>query len=162
MLTKKIVKKSIEAEWRKRQIFLWIGIIAISVGLMLLFGIVTGMKDGNLALTLEIGGIFMLIYRISFMTFVLFCVYKYVMLFKDLNNYQIYEVVLNTPRTSRWYRGAVYYTVTIKLEDGTRIAKDTKPLWSDIFFSKFRLSDYNNQKIHIAYNAEADKMIVIG
>ena len=72
-----------------------------------------------------------------------------------------YEVRLDHTGTSYWYRGAIYYTVTIETKAGYKVSADTKPLWSGGAFASFRLDDYNNKKIEIAYNQNTDEMMVL-
>ena len=82
--------------------------------------------------------------------------------FTNSDQYKIYEVTLDSPVTSYFYRGAVYYRVTFEIEGNLKETKDTKPLWSDLFFSPNKLGDYNHKKVKIGYNKETDQLIVIG
>ena len=134
-------------------------------GIFLLFiffaGLFFCLQHGDFALSFEITGIVMLVFALMFLPFVLFALYKYRSLFKNLNDYEIYEVCLDHPGTSYWYRGAIYYTVIIETKAGYRVSKDTKSLWSGGAFASFHLDDYNNKKIKVAYNQSADEMMVL-
>ena len=162
MLTKDMVAASMEAKWRKDQLKMYIvipGIFLLFIGFV---GVISGLQHGDFALSLEITGIVVLVFGLMFLPFVLFAMYKYRALFQNLNDYEIYEVRLDHPGTSYWYRGAIYYTVTIETKDGYRVSADTKPLWSGAMFASFRLDEYNNKKIRIAYNEQTDEMMVLG
>lgn len=104
----------------------------------------------------------MAVWALCFLPFVLFYLHRYMKLFKNLNDYEIYEVRLDRPGTSYWYRGAIYYTVTFETKAGEKVSKDTKPLWSGGVFASFHLDDYNNKKINVAYNESTDEMMVLG
>ncbi len=162
MLTKDIVKNSMEAKWRKNQLKLYIVIPGIFLLFLAFVGLFAGLQHGDFALSFEVTGIVMLVFALMFLPFVLFSLYKYRSLFKNLNDYEIYEVRLDRPGTSYWYRGAIYYTVTFETRAGYRVSMDTKPLWSGGAFASFRLDDYNNKKIEIAYNQNMDEMMVLG
>lgn len=162
MITKDIVKSSMEAKWRMNQLKMYIAIPGIFLLFIAFVGVISGLQHGDFALSFEITGIVMLVFALMFLPFVLFALYKYRALFKNLNDYEIYEVRLDHPGTSYWYRGAIYYTVTIETKAGYRVSMDTKPLWSGGAFASFRLDEYNNKKIKIAYNEQTDKMMVLG
>ena len=162
MITKDIVKSSMEAKWRMNQLKMYIAIPGIFLLFIAFVGVISGLHHGDFALSFEITGIVMLVFALMFLPFVLFALYKYRALFKNLNDYEIYEVRLDHPGTSYWYRGAIYYTVTIETKAGYRVSMDTKPLWSGGAFASFRLDEYNNKKIKIAYNEQTDKMMVLG
>lgn len=157
MLTKDIVKNSMEAKWRKEQLKLYIVIPGIFLLFLAFVGLFAGLQHGDFALSLEITGIVVLVFGLMFLPFVLFALYKYRALFQNLNDYEIYEVRLDHPGTSYWYRGAIYYTVTIETKAGYKV-----PLWYGGAFASFRLDEYNNKKIKIAYNEQTDEMMVLG
>lgn len=162
MLTKEMVKDSMEAKWRKDQLKLYIVIPVIFLIFLAFFGLVAGLQYGDFGLSFEVTGIVILIFALVFLPFVLFALYKYVALFKNLNDYEVYEVCLDRPGTSYWYRGAIYYTVTFETKAGYKVSMDTKPLWSGGAFASFHLDDYNNKKIEIAYNESTEEMMVLG
>lgn len=162
MLTKEIVKKSMEAKWRKNQMSMH-GVIALIIFVVIFFStLFAGLQHGDILLALEVSGIVILIYALLFGCFVLYYTYKYFSLFKDLEQYEVYEVILDKPSTSYLYRGAIYYTVSFETIKGERITQDTKPFWSSAIFASFQLEDYNNKKIKIAYNANTETMITLG
>ena len=162
MLTKDMVKSSMEAKWRMNQLKMYIAIPGIFLLFIAFVGVISGLQHGDFALSFEVTGIVMLVFALMFLPFVLFTLYKYRALFQNLNDYEIYEVRLDHPGTSYWYRGAIYYTVTIETKAGYKVSADTKPLWSGGAFASFRLDEYNNKKIRIAYNEQTDEMMVLG
>ena len=162
MLTKEMVKNSIEAKWRKNQMSLH-GVIALIIFVVIFFStLVAGLQHGDILLALEVSGIVILIYALLFGCFILYYAYKYFTLFKDLERYEIYEVILDKPSTSYLYRGAIYYTVSFTTNKKETITQDTKPFWSSAVFAAFQLEEYNNKKIEIAYNPETEIMITLG
>ncbi len=154
MVTKEMIKNSMEAKWRKRFIVMFVILIAICVPF--------------------IGGIFcsdksfadmiksLVVSMIPLLLILLYETVRYFMLFLHRKDYEIYEVLLDRPTTSFWYRGCVYFTVDIDTKSGIGIFRKTKPLWSDYPLSKFKAWEYMNSKIHIAYDEERDKMIILG
>ena len=162
MITKEMVKNSMEAKWRKDQIKMH-GVIALFIFIFIFFGVmVSVMEHGDFLIALEVFGIVVLIYAVLFGVFVLYYAYKFFCLFKDLEQYEVYEVFLDKPSTSYLYRGAIYYTVSFETMKGEKITQDTKPFWSSGIFASFQLEDYNGKKIKIAYNANTETMITLG
>ena len=162
MLTKDMVKASMEAKWRKDQLKLYIVILGLFLLFIAFVGLVSGFEHGNFGLSFEITGILIMVFSLMFLPFALFALYKYLALFKNLDDYEIYDVRLDRPGTSYWYRGAIYYTVTIDTKAGYKVSVDTKPLWSGGAFASFHLDDYNNKQIKVAYNEQTDEMMVLG
>ena len=162
MLTKEMVKKSIEARWRKGQIRMYFIIFSFFEVLGLIIGVVFGMHTGEFHITFTIIGIILLVFCIVFLPFIFYFLYKYLKLFKYLEDYIIYEVTLDKPSTSFMYRGSVYYTITFITEANEKITRDTRPLWSSSILASFSLEEYNNKKVKIAYNENLDCLIVLG
>lgn len=162
MLTKEMVKESMEAKWRKDQLKLYLITTGFVVLFVAFFGMAAGLQHEDFGLSLKVTGIVILIFALMFLPFILFTLYKYLALFKNLNDYEIYEVCLDHPGTAYWYRGAIYYTVTFETKAGYKVSVDTKPLWSGGAFASFHLDDYNNKKIKAAYNEQTGDMMVLG
>ena len=89
-------------------------------------------------------------------------IYKYFSLFRDLGQYEIYEVVLDKPNVFLWINELIYYTVVFRASQDKLIKRDTKPFWSTAIFAPFHFADYINMTIKIAYNADTDTMIILG
>ena len=85
---------------------------------------------------------------------------NYLELFKDIDSYEKYEVILDKPNTSFNYRHSIYYTVSFTTKTGKKIIKDTAPIFSD-WGNIASLHDYNNKKVNIAYNEKNDTLIVL-
>ncbi|MBQ9700807.1 MAG: hypothetical protein IJV71_09335 [Lachnospiraceae bacterium] len=162
MLTKKMIKYSMEAKWRKRQAMMWaVFILAFDI-LLLLYGYFQGMQMENTTLFFEIELLLMLVYNLMLGVFVIFYLCRYFLLYRNLGNYDIYEVVLDRPGASYWYNRSIYYTVSFKLNEEGHMTLKTKPLWSSGIFAVFRVEEYNNKKIHIAYNKDTGELITLG
>lgn len=154
MITKEKIQNSIEARWRKRLI----AYCGACIGLYV-FVVLTAVINHK-SLADSPGGLAFpgLVLLIPFF----YEIVRYFMLFSRVENYEIYEVLLDRPTTSFWYRGCVYFTVGIDLKRGIGIFRKTKPIWSDHFLSKFKAWEYMNSKVQIAYDDEKDRMIVLG
>ncbi len=165
MLTKEHIQNSLEAKWRKSQIktyFVIFAVFAVIFFLAMFFGIaIEGFSVDNLLFCIEILGILYAVYAACLLPFVLFSWHKYRSLFKNLDAYTVYEVMLDEPATAPFYRGAIYYTVTIPLSSGKTVKIETKPLWSSGIFSSIQLADYNNKMIKVAYSESLDQLIII-
>ncbi len=165
MLTKEQIENSMEAKWRKRQMrtdIILFSVMTAIVFLVVFLALATDFSMKNVLFALKFLGI---IFAISFsiaLSNLLFIWYQYKKLFQNLEQYTVYEVTLDKPSLSAFYRGAFYYTVSIPLSSSGMVKRDTKPLWSDGIFVSIRIADYNNQEIKIAYSESLDKLIVLG
>ncbi len=149
MVTKKMVKDSLEGEWRKSNIrFSLIGCI-VALLLSLLFWWIIPKGEGELLATAIIYGPILL----YFAFLLLYNLIRCYLLFVDLEQYEVYEVSLNRPTMSYWYRNHVYFDVLIKTNKGQYYVRKTKPVFS---------VEYTNTKARIAYNEDKDKLIVLG
>ena len=159
-LTKDDIKKSLDAKWRKKH-FLMFLIIYVIASLLVFFGVhfypsnKQVVVDSNLPLGLA--EIFMFL---VFGSFALYYLVRYILLFKDIDSYEKYEVILDKPNTSFNYRHSIYYTVSFTTKTGKKIIKDTAPIFSD-WGNIASLHDYNNKKVNIAYNEKNDTLIVL-
>ena len=162
MLTKEEVKNALEAKWRKKQIILWTVAVGIWILFLFLVGLYTAFSVGDFLMSFEIVGLVSLCCLALFAPFILFYIYKYVKLFCNLSDYEVYEVMLDKPSTSYWYRGAIYYTVTVPLEQNRFVEVNTVPLWSSGAFASCSLEDYNNKKIRVAYDKGQGRLLVLG
>ena len=81
-------------------------------------------------------------------------------LLKHYNKFNAYEVVLDNVSTSYWYRGNIYYTVSI-IDNGRRVGADTNPCFSNMVFSKFEPKDFNNKKVVGLYDSQMEKFYII-
>ena len=159
---KQPLKSSIEARWRKHQFFFYLSLYLFLLFVIVIAVLISMSLPGNHDYAFPLTFTMTDVYSLIFLPFVIYSLIKYVNTFANSDQYKVYEVTLDSPITSYFYRGAVYYQVTFEIEGNIRVTKDTKPLWSDLLFSPNKLSDYNNKKVKIAYNKEIDQLIVIG
>lgn len=161
MVTKEILKNSIEAKWRKHQrnIYIICGIAILFISCFIIvplelheFGIIDMLKSALL--------ICMPVFIIFIPTIIYYSI-VYKNTYKVLDDYKIYEVVLDKPSPSFWYKHSFYYKISFKTEDGTIKSFDTNAMFGNIF-SPNSIEDYNNQKIKIAYSGKYDKIIILG
>ena len=162
MLTKEIIKNSLDAKWRKRQMRIWLVITGIYIGVILFSALIAAAKHGDLFLSLQITGIYAVIMLLVIAPFLIYNIWCYYSLLKDPEEYEAYEVMLDKPETSYLYRGAIYYTVRFTDKNGNGIVRDTRPLWSSGIFDPCQLADYNNKKVFVAYRESTDTLIVLG
>lgn len=119
--TKDEIKNSVEYQWRKSQVKLYLVIWLIIVCLTIFIPIMVCVSDYKLL----VYGFVSWLCTIGFLGvfFVPFSIYSYIKMRYLLKNYQkfnSYEIVLDKVSTSYAYRGAVYYTVTINEEGLTK------------------------------------------
>lgn len=149
MVTKKMVKDSLEGEWRRYQIRgSLIGCIVCFL-FALLFWCVMPNNEETIWGILIFCGPFFLAFALSLLCELI----KYFLLFVDLEQYEIYEVSLDHPNMSYWYRYQVSFDVLIKTNKGQYYVRKTKHVFS---------VEYTNTKARIAYNEAKDKLIVLG
>lgn len=162
MVTKDIIKNSLEAKWRKHQTLFWIAFFSFIFFVAIIIDLMICIGDNDFSIFIFALGIACGIWVLPIISFSGFYFYKYKRLFRNLEDYQIYEVMLDKPSTSWNYKGAVYYTISFKIDNGNIITKDTLPIWSSSLMSVASLEDYNNKKIKIAYSDKEDEIIVLG
>jgi hypothetical protein len=162
MITKEIIKNSLDAKWRKRQMRIWIVVAGIYIGVFLLSALIASLKHGDFLLSLQITGIYAAIWLPIIAPFLIYNIWCYYSLLKNPEEYKVYEVMLDKPETSYMYRGAIYYKVSFTDGDGNLVSKDTRPLWSSGIFDPCQLADYNNKKVFVAYRESTDTLIVLG
>lgn len=149
MVTKRMIKDSLEGQWRKSQVrFSLIGCIVVLL-LALLFWWVIPKGEGELLATAIVYGPILLAFSLS----LLYQLIQYYLLFVDFEHYEIYEVSLNRPTISYWYRYHVYFDILIKTDKEQYYVRKTKPVFG---------VEYANTKARIAYNEEKDKLLVLG
>lgn len=151
-MTKVNITESMEGKWRKLHIvlysiFLFILLFVILVGVLsrftpLIIAVMFPAMGVTGALTYEI--------------------VQYVRLIKHVEDYEVYEVLLDRPVTSFLNRGNVYFMVGFKLKCGTTIMRKTKPIWSDFPLSLFQAWEYTNAMVDVAYDENRDRMVVLG
>ena len=156
--TKEEIKKSVEYGWRKQQAMIFLFVILIIVVITLFIVLVSCLNYILLGLQIWIG--ITLLYSLIFGPFALYYLYKMRYLLKNYSKFNSYEVMLDNVSTSIWYRGAVYYTVSI-VDNGRRVSVDTNPYFSNMVFSKFILGDYNNKKVIGLYDSNIEKFYII-
>ena len=162
MVTKTMLKNSIEAKWRKynRNLFIVFFCLALLLEVFLSSYTFSTVED-----FLKVVGITLLSTSPLLITLMIFTIYygvKYHKTCEVLDDYKIYEVVLDQPSVSLWHKRSFYYEVTFVTAEKKTKTKDTPPLFGAAFFYDVEISDYNNKKIYIAYSNKEDRMIVLG
>ena len=150
--------KSVEYQWRKHQIKMyfniWLLVSLISIVVIPVVLLITNKNFVFVAILAWLG--YAVFCFLIFGSFMLFSYNKMKYLIKNYENMQVYEVKLDTISTSYMYRGSAYYTVTI---DSRKV--DTNPLFSNLFFSKYTLEDYNNKTVVGLFDDSLNKFYVI-
>jgi len=161
MITKEILKKSIEARWRRHQknLFWTIGIALIFFLMLFALPEILINKDK------EAFGIMMLGFTPIILIFTGFIIYYqavYTNLIKEVEDYEICEAVLDHPSSSYMYKHSLYYTLTFNRKNNERINLDTPPMFGNGLMGPNAIEDYNNERIYVAYSKSKDKMVVLG
>ncbi|MBO5111481.1 MAG: hypothetical protein J6D21_12300 [Clostridia bacterium] len=161
MVTKEQIKSSLDAKWQMSQTKIYSAILGGILIFLLLIALVSGASYGNFALSFEVSGICAAVFAVIFAPFPLYSLYRYRELFRGLEEYRVYTTTLDQPNTSHLYRGAIYYTVTLRAPDGSATKTDTNPLFSSGAFASFPLEEYNNQTVTVAYKESEDLLVIL-
>ena len=162
MITKETIKNSLSARWHLRNLK-YFGIMGLIYAVaMFVIAAFSAAEHGDFLLSISITGGIFLVYLLAVLPFVIYEIYGYKKLFKDVDKYEICEAKLDKPSISYWNRGAVYYNLYFQLADYTNVSKDTRAMWSSAPFAQNQLEYYNNKVVEVAYDRESDRLIVIG
>jgi len=162
MVTKEQIKNSLDAKWRLSQIKIYSAILGGILVFLMFVALFSGATHGDFPLSFEVSGICAAVFTVIFVPFPLYGLYCYRQLFRGLEEYRVYTTTLDHPSTSRLYRGAIYYTVTLRTPDGFATQADTKPLFSSGTFATCPLEDYNNKTVTVAYKESEDLLVILG
>ena len=77
MITKEIIKNSLDAKWRKRQMRIWLVITGVYIGVFLFSALIAAAKHGDLLLSLQITGIYAVIMLLVFAPFLIYNLWCY-------------------------------------------------------------------------------------
>ena len=154
------IKNSVEYQWRKNQVklylLIWLVIVCVTI-----IPIIASIRDFDLLVVGIVSWlIVVVVFGLLFGTFALISYGKMRYLLKNYQRFNSYEVVLDKVSTSYAYRGAVYYTVTVNYEGLSKNA-DTNPYFSSLAMSKFTCEEFNNKKVVGLYDDERNKFYVV-
>lgn len=155
------IKNSVEFQWRKSQVKIYLVIWLIIVCLTIFIPFIDFVSDSELL----ISGIVSWLCTIGFLglffwSFSIFSYSKMRYLLKNYKKFNSYEVILDKVSTSYAYRCAIYYTVIVN-NDGLSTKVDTNPYFSSSLMSKFSCEDYNNKKVVGLYDNKKNKFYII-
>ena len=155
------IKKSVEYQWRNRQIKILLGIwVFISVAFSTVPIMCVIMDFETIGVALLIWLIFVIMFGIILGGFSLSYYFKNKYFVKNYMNFSCHEVVLDKVVTSLMTRGSVYYKVTI-YDGNVKKEVDTNPYFSNYLFSKFLPEDFNNKKVIGLYDSQMDMFYII-
>ncbi len=160
MVTKDLLKKSMETKWRKYQknIILVIDLIILLIIPLLIIPLnLDDLEPSEIIDTVLIALIPLFIFLLPY---TIYCIIAYINSYKLLDDYKIYEVVLDKPSASFMYRGAFYYSINFKTESGEYKSFDTPSMFGN-FLNPFTIEDYNNQTVLIAYSEKKEKVVLL-
>lgn len=162
MVTKEILKNAIETKWRKyqRNIYLIIGFVIIFF--MILYIIPVTFSDD---FSSEVFGITCLSLSPLFIVLLSFFIYYQIAYKKActvLDDYSIYETILDHPSPSYMYKHSFYYAITFVTKEGDTISVDTPGMFGNGFLGPNSIEEYNNQKVYVAYSKKNDRTIILG
>lgn len=135
------------------------GVIAV-FSLLVTFFVTVGVDSRLRVIAFVDCGVVVVIFGLFFGVFALYDYSKARSFVRHYKNFKQYEVVLDSPETSYWYRGAIYYNVRIK-DDNTSVLARTNACFSGMLFSKFTLEDYNNKKVVGLLDPESERFYVV-
>lgn len=162
MVTKEILKNSIEVRWRKYQknIYLIVGcVIAFFIMLLLISNVFLE------SFSPDVFGITCLSLLPLFLVFTPFFIYYQVAYNKAcavLEDYEIYETVLDHPSPSYMYKHSFYYTITFITKECKTVSIETPGMFGNGILGPNSIEEYNNQKVYVAYSNKYDKTIILG
>ncbi len=155
MVTKEMIKNSMEVNWCKRDIkFLLIG-FAIS-----LFVALGCLANDNMPAVVFM--VTLLLCVLLFGGVILYGWISYLLLLSRREEYEVHEVVLEYQSVSYLRKGYVYFNVPITTKDGDTVYCKTSPMWSDYLGSKYKTWDYRHETIKVAYSEKRNDLIVLG
>lgn len=155
MVTKEIIKDSIEAKWRRENAVVMLVFAAIVFGLELssIFFIGGDMKNINIG------------YILVAIVAGCFCLYswiRYLVLLSHTSDYVIYDATLENPRGANVPMRNVCFTVSIQLKNKERRTRETKAIWSIHRSADYVAWDYMDAEVKVAYDEERDRLVVLG
>ena len=157
------IKNSVEYQWRKWQLKVLLLSLLI-VGVFTLFVLIIVFISNGAIEFIGIGiKAWLFCMGICVLAFLPFCLFDYGKmryLLKNYKRFNSYEAVLDNVSTSYWYRGALYYTVTIN-DNGLPKKVRTNPCFTSHFLSKFRPEDFNNKKVVGLFDEDSGKFYII-
>ena len=114
------IKNSVEYQWRKSQVKLYLVIWLIIVCLTIFAPIMVCVSDCELLVLGFVSWLFTIgVFGAIFVPCSIYSYSKMRYLLKNYQKFNSYEIVLDKVSTSYAYRGAVYYTITIN-EEGSK------------------------------------------
>lgn len=156
------IKQSVYYQWRMHNAKLCLVIWGVISAITLVVPLFATMSVGSESLVIEfaIWGLTVVIYGLVFGVGAL-CDYSKARSFvRHYKNFKQYETVLDSPETSYWYRGAIYYNVRIK-DDNTSVLARTNACFSGMLFSKFTLEDYNNKRVLGLLDPDTERFYIV-
>ena len=162
MITKEKIKCSLSARWHRHNLITY-GIVSLIYAVIMFFiAAFAALEHGDFLLSISITGGIFLVFVIAVSPFVIYEIYSYKKLFKDIDKYELCEARLDKPSMSYWLRGAVYYNLYFQLSDYVNVSKATRAMWSSSPFAPNQFEYYNNKTVEVAYDRESDRLVVIG
>ena len=156
------IKESVYYKWRiynsKIDLTIW-GVISAITVLVPLFILLSAGSE-SLLIGFVAWGVAVVIYGLVFGVVALCESSKARSFVRNYKNFKQYEVVLDCPQTSYWYRGAIYYNVTIK-DGNTSVVAQTNACFSGMLFSKFTLKDYNNKRVVGLLDPDTERFYIV-
>ncbi len=155
MVTKEMIKNSMEAKWCKRDLkFLLIG---FAISMFVSFGSLANDKIPAVVFLVSL-----LLCVLLFGGLILYGWVSYLLLLSRREEYEIHAVVLEYQSVSYLRKGYVYFTVPITTKDGDTVYCKTSPMWSDYLGSMYKTWDYYHETVKVAYSEERNDLIVLG
>ena len=161
-MTKQQVMQSLDYQWHRRSankfLAFW-GIVAVVCLVVCMFVVFT---DKDILFSFVSGVAVAAIFGVAFLPI---CIYHWAVmsrLTKFANGYVVAQSVLDNPHFTTVKNKCAYFTVTFTDKDGNSVSCDTAALFGNDIWAVYLLSDYTGKTVDIAYNAQLNKVIVLG
>ena len=99
---------------------------------------------------------------VTLVPFWCFWIYRSIQILRRVEGYRFYKCRLSSPHQRPFLKGAMYFTVVIEDENGTRFIRDTHAIFQSHGVMDPLLEDYINQTVTVGYNRETEMVVVIG
>lgn len=99
---------------------------------------------------------------VTLLPFWCFWIYRSIQIFRRVEGYRFYKCRLSSPHQRPFSKGAMYFSVVIEDENGTRFIRDTHAIFQSHGVMSPLLEEYINQTVTVGYNRETEMVVVIG
>lgn len=126
-LTEDLIRNSLSAKWAKFNLKAGCYISIIIIATWFLVCLMSRLFVRHILMSFTILIYMMIAYALVYLPMFIYYILQYKNLFKNIEDYQIYEVKLDTPRNSYVAKAAMYYLIKFKTINNQTVTISTKP-----------------------------------